>query len=79
MELTGRGRSGAGRAAIGDWADDAGLPTIDVAAAFEDSGDPDALLADEINPIAGGVAAVGGDGGEGAGVGQARRSRRYWP
>ncbi|MGE9782790.1 SGNH/GDSL hydrolase family protein [Janibacter sp. G368] len=38
------------RAAIGDWADDAGLPTIDVAAAFEDSGDPDALLADEINP-----------------------------
>lgn len=38
------------RAAIADWAKDAGLPTIDVAAAFEDSGDPDALLADEINP-----------------------------
>lgn len=38
------------RAAIGEWAKGAGLPTIDVAAAFEDSGDPDALLADEINP-----------------------------
>ncbi|WP_433955749.1 SGNH/GDSL hydrolase family protein [Janibacter indicus] len=38
------------RAAITDWAKDAGLPTIDVAAAFEDSGDPDALLVDEINP-----------------------------
>ena len=38
------------RAAITDWAKDAGLPTIDVAAAFEDSGDPDTLLADEINP-----------------------------
>lgn len=38
------------RTAIGDWAEAAGLPTIDVAKAFEGAGSPEGLLADDINP-----------------------------
>lgn len=38
------------RTAIADWAEGAGLPTIDVAAAFEDADSTEELLDGEINP-----------------------------
>lgn len=38
------------REAIADWAKESGLPTIDVAAAFEEAGTPDDLRIDEVNP-----------------------------
>lgn len=38
------------RSAIADWAESAGLPTIDVAKAFEGAESPEGLLADEVNP-----------------------------
>lgn len=38
------------REAIGDWAEESGLPTIDVAEAFEERGTPEDLRVDELNP-----------------------------
>ncbi|MGC5584261.1 SGNH/GDSL hydrolase family protein [Ornithinimicrobium sp. W1665] len=38
------------RRALAELATDEGLPTIDVAAAFEETGDPGALLADRVHP-----------------------------
>lgn len=38
------------REAIGDWAEESGLPTIDVAEAFEERGTPEDLRVDEVNP-----------------------------
>lgn len=42
------------RAAIATWAEEAGLPTVDVAAAFEEAGTPEDLRVDSINPSAAG-------------------------
>lgn len=44
------------RSALADLAADEGLPTIDVAAAFEATGDPAALLADAVHPDEDGAA-----------------------
>lgn len=38
------------REAVADWAEESGLPTIDVAAAFEERGTPQDLRLDELNP-----------------------------
>ena len=39
------------RTAIADWAETAGLPTIDVAKAFEAAESQEGLLADDIDPL----------------------------